>query len=61
MTGILEAIADTGDYSPTTARVRMTHDELIAWLQEKTLLNRLTSWLRWGMWQLTWPQITPAQ
>jgi NAD(P)-dependent dehydrogenase (short-subunit alcohol dehydrogenase family) len=45
-TGIPEAIADTGDLFPdygTGSGEGMTREELIAWLQRETLLNRLTS------------------
>ncbi len=43
-TGIPEAIADTGDLSPDYGTgKRMTREEHIAWLEGKTMLNRLTS------------------
>jgi NAD(P)-dependent dehydrogenase (short-subunit alcohol dehydrogenase family) len=44
-TGISEAISDTIDVFPNygTGREAMTREELIAWLQEKTMLGRLTS------------------
>jgi 3-oxoacyl-[acyl-carrier protein] reductase len=43
-TGIPDAIADTGQIQPDYGtRRRMTRDELIAWMQADTLLDRLTS------------------
>jgi NAD(P)-dependent dehydrogenase (short-subunit alcohol dehydrogenase family) len=44
-TGISEAISETIDVFPDygPGRERMTRGELIAWLQEKTMIGRLTS------------------
>ena len=45
-TGILEAIADTGERFPdygTGSETGMTREELIGWLEGKTMLGRLTS------------------
>jgi hypothetical protein len=43
-TGIPEAIQDTGDLFPDYGTgERMARPEFIAWLQGRTMLNRLTS------------------
>jgi enoyl-[acyl-carrier-protein] reductase (NADH) len=44
-TGLPEAISDTLEYFPDygTGTGGMTRGQFIAWLQEKTMLNRLTS------------------
>jgi 3-oxoacyl-[acyl-carrier protein] reductase len=43
-TGIPEALADTGEPSPDYGTgKRMTREEHIAWMEGKTMLNRLTS------------------
>jgi NAD(P)-dependent dehydrogenase (short-subunit alcohol dehydrogenase family) len=43
-TGIPEAIADTGDLAPDYGTgKRMTRQELITWMEDRTMLNRLTT------------------
>jgi 3-oxoacyl-[acyl-carrier protein] reductase len=42
-TGIPEAMQDTGELFPDYGTGRMKREEVIAWLQGKTMLNRLTS------------------
>ncbi len=42
-TGIPEAMQDTGDLFPDYGTGQMTREQVIAWLQGKTMLKRLTS------------------
>lgn len=42
-TGIPEAMQDTGELFPDYGTGRMKREEVIAWLQGKTMLKRLTS------------------
>jgi 3-oxoacyl-[acyl-carrier protein] reductase len=42
-TGLPEAMDDTGDLFPDYGAGRLTREQVIAWLQAKTMLNRLTT------------------